>query len=229
MALEKPQESLEWATNSDSLIKAPSIEKRKLGYSIDQSTGLADMPSLKNENWFRNLAYKWIKYLDEKVSGINTAIQYLEINDQEKTIELNKWLDLKEFIIPKGTWLLNISFNHSIRRDQQLSNLEQSPIFVSGVSDLKGALCQFSQTERNTEIVKKILTSKGIDNTLYYSYLSKEYEQSKLGTAVENIGFSCIISNLEDKKYYVKNICFSYPNGKDIYNIYYRITAIKIS
>ena len=131
MALEKPQESLEWATNSDSLIKAPSIEKRKLGYSIDQSTGLADMPSLKNENWFRNLAYKWIKYLDEKVSGINTAIQYLEINDQEKTIELNKWLDLKEFIIPKGTWLLNISFNHSIRRDQQLSNLEQSPIQIS--------------------------------------------------------------------------------------------------
>ncbi|KAB8035852.1 hypothetical protein GCL60_16615 [Silvanigrella paludirubra] len=227
MAEERPEELPEWGTKIESLIKAPSLEKRKLGYSIDPTTGLADIPSLKGENWFRNLVYKWIKYFDEKISNLNISINSLSISDKEKQIDLNKWHDLISFVLPKGKWIFIISFKHSIARDQQLNNLEQSPIFVCGISKTSGPLSEIN-SGNNIEIVKRILSLSEVGNTLYSSYLAKEYEQGHLGSAVENIGFSCIIDNQIDTTYYVKDLCFSYPNGLDVFKIFYQINAIKI-
>ncbi|WP_186650138.1 hypothetical protein [Fluviispira vulneris] len=230
---ERPAEFPEWASNADSLIKAPSIEKRKIGYSIDTTTGLTDIPSLRGENWFRNLVYKWIKYLDEKISSINTNISYLSISDKEKQLELNKWHDLKSFVVPKGRWFFTITFRQSIsNRDVQLENKFQSPIFVCGITPIKGSLAEFSDN-LNEQNVKKILASEGVGNNLYSSFLAKEYEQGNLGTAVENVGYSCVIDVPVDTNYYVKDLCFTIPyirndTAIDLYKVFYQINAIKI-
>ncbi|MGY3805512.1 hypothetical protein ACWNT8_15715 (plasmid) [Pigmentibacter ruber] len=227
MAIERPEELPEWATKNESLIKAPTVEKRKLGYSIDSTTGLPDIPSLKGENWFRNLVYKWLKYFDDKVSNISFSINSLSISSKEKKIDLNKWYDLESFVVPKGKWLFIISFNHSIMREQQLSNIEQSPVFICGISKNRGELSDI-KSGTSPQIVKRLQELNEVGNNLYISYLAKEYEQGKLGAAVENIGYSCVINEPVDTTYYIKDLCFSFPNGQDIFKVFYQINAIKL-
>ena len=227
MAEERPEEMPEWATNNESLIKAPTVDKRKLGYSIDKTTGLADIPSLKGENWFRNLVYKWIKYFDYRLNNQSTNVPYKVISEQAKKLELNKWYDLKEFTLEKGTWLLSTAFNHTIaERRAKLDNPDRPPLFVCGVSEKSGDL--ITELSPN-KILSEVLKLSEINNSLYYSDLAKDYESETLGSAVENVGFTCVLTPQKLTKYYVKSICFTYPNKTEIYTNYYRITAIKLS
>lgn len=225
MAEERPNEFPEWGSDSDALIKAPSIEKRKKGYSIDSSTGLPDIPSLKGENWFRNLVFKWIKYFDYKISNINSKIDYFSISGEQQS-ELDKWVNLNEFNVPKGKWLFFISFRHAIIRQNQSTATDILPFFVSGIYD---------QREINKKInpdnlkrsYEEIMSISGVGKNLYTSYLAKEYDQN-FGTAVENIAFSCVIDVAIDTKYYVKNLCFISTNNTEVYKNFYQINAIKI-
>ncbi len=228
----RPEELPEWGSDSGALIKAPSIEKRKKGYSIDSSTGIPDIPSLKGENWFRNLVYKWIKYFDSKISSLSLNIPNLTIRDEEKQAVENTWLDLNSFNVPKGKWLFYLTFRHTNLRTKQ-QNRFFSPIVVCGISEKKGSLFDFQKISSDTSDQTLIELSKNIkkyistSDNLYFSNISKEVTMNIDGSFVENISFSCIIDAQSETTYYVKDLYLTYPYD-ELYRVYYQINAIKI-
>ncbi|WP_397600528.1 hypothetical protein [Silvanigrella sp.] len=231
MTIERPEEFPEWGTNNDSLIKAPSIDKRKQGYAIDTSTGLPDIPSLKGENWFRNLVYKWIKYFDDKLSNSLSSINHISITENEKEVQPNIWTNLKSFTLPKGRWLFLISFRHTNFRVNQ-QNRSFSPVVISGISDVNGDLSTIPAINGNTrdgvitEAIENAKKVNGINNNLYYSNIAKEVTKID-GSFVENFSFTCVINAETDKEYFVKNIYLTYPD-RELYKVFYQINAIKI-
>lgn len=61
--IQKPTEKPEWASNNPTGIVSPSASKKESGW-----TGPPEKPPYQFFNWFQNLVFKWIDWLEEKAS-----------------------------------------------------------------------------------------------------------------------------------------------------------------
>jgi len=59
----KPTESAEWATSGGALLEIPALSKKQTGWSVEK-------PNVKFMNFWMNIVYSWIVYLDGAVDGV---------------------------------------------------------------------------------------------------------------------------------------------------------------
>lgn len=81
----RPEKLPEWATNNDSVISEPTEGKKQTGWLSPEK------PTDGAFNWWQNLTYKWVEYLDQLVypvvegymSEVNKLFAFLKIKNKK--------------------------------------------------------------------------------------------------------------------------------------------------
>ncbi len=94
----RPEKLPEWATNNDSIISEPTEGKKQTGWLSPEK------PTDGTFNWWQNLTYKWVEYLDQLVYPVIEG--YMS--------EVNKLMAVLKIKNKRLSWNIKQSFAESL-------------------------------------------------------------------------------------------------------------------